>query len=257
MRGRQLSYRRRRRLVWLAVFAVIAGGVTAGVVLLPKGHKLDRGPSVSPPPASPAAAHRPHPMHLTAADRDQLRSTIALFISSSVARRHPERSWSIVHPTMREGMTKRQWSSGNIPVVPFPAAGLDLFTLQSAADQKVLAEVLLEPPPKSTLVRKTFQIELQRAPQALHGWVVSAWVPEGVSQSQIDKNASTTPASVVAAAYHAQHLSAKWILVPLGILLGGVILLPTGLFVRQAYQSRRAKAQARTSYFDGTGRLRR
>ena len=92
-------------------------------------------------------------MHLTAAEVKQLRSTIALFVSTSVMRHHPERSWAIVHPVARQGLTKRQWSTGNIPIVPFPAAGVDLFTLQSAADRTVLAELLLEPSRKSNLVQ--------------------------------------------------------------------------------------------------------
>jgi hypothetical protein len=196
-------------------------------------------------------------MHLSASDERQLRSTIALFISTAVARHHPERSWPIVHPLLREGLTKRQWSTGNIPVVPYPAAGIDLLRLESAVGQKALVEVFLEPPRGSRLVRKTFQIELRRLPHGPHRWLVSSWVPEGVSQSQIDRDASTTPASVVAAAYHAQHIAAKWILIPVGLFLGALILLPTGVFVRHAYQSRRATREARASFFDERGQLRR
>ncbi len=238
---RRMSHRRRRRLVWLAVLAVVAGGVATAIVVLPKGHKLDRGPTVPPPQASAAAAHQPRPMHLTASDEDGLRSTIALFVSTSVARHHPERSWSIVHPLMREGMSKRQWSSGTIPVVPFPAAGIDLFTLQSAADEKVLAEVLLVPARNSNLVRKTFQIELLRAPKARYGWLVSAWVPEGVSESQIQRDAGTDP--VVAS--HATHLSAIWLVALVSVLGGGLILIPAGMFAREAFQSHRAMRRVR------------
>jgi hypothetical protein len=125
----RLSYRRRRRLVALTVFALVAGGIAAATVFMPEGQRLDRGPT-SPPRASAAALpqRRPVAMHLTAAEVKQLRSTIALFVSTSVMRHHPERSWAIVHPVMRQGLTKRQWSTGNIPVVPFPAVGVDLFT---------------------------------------------------------------------------------------------------------------------------------
>jgi hypothetical protein len=241
VRAKQLSYRRRRRLLWLTVLAVVAGGVAIAIVVLPHGDKIDRGPTVPPPQALSAAKHVPRQMHLTTADQHGLRSTIALFVSTSVARHHPERSWAIVHPVMREGISKRQWSTGNIPVVPFPAAGVDLFTLQSAADEKVLAEVLLEPPPKSTLVRKTFQIELRRAPQARYGWFVTAWVPEGVSDSQISRDASTEP--VVAS--HAQHLSAIWLVALVSVLGGSLILIPTGMLVRDAFQSHRAMRRVR------------
>jgi hypothetical protein len=244
VRGRPLSYRRRRRLVTLVVVVAVAGGVAAAIVLLPRGHKLDRGPTSPSPAASAAGSHRrPRPLQLTAADRDHLRTTIALFVSTSVARHHPERSWAVVHPVLREGLTKRQWSTGNIPVIPYPAAGVDLFTLQSAVDRTVLMEVMLEPPQDSKLVRKTFQIELRRAPRALHGWLVSSWVPEGVSESQIQKDASTDP--VVAS--QAQHFSGIWLVVLIGVLGGGVILIPTGMIVGEAYRFRRAKAKFRRS----------
>lgn len=234
-----MSYRRRRRLVALTVFAVVAGGIAAATVFLPKGQKLDRGPTTPPPRASAAPQQRkPVPMHLTAAEVQQLRSTIALFVSTSVERHHPEQSWAIVHPVLREGLTKRQWSTGNIPVVPFPAAGVDLFRLQSAADRTVLADLLLEPSRKSNLVRKTFQIELRRAPRALHGWLVSSWVPEGVSESQIQRNARTEP--IVAS--HVQRLSTAWLVVLVAVLSGGLILIPMALFAREAYLSHRAKA---------------
>jgi hypothetical protein len=256
VRGRELSYRRRRRLVALIVVAVVAGGISAAIVLLPRGEKPDRGPTSLPPRADQAVSQRiSRPRHLSVADQERLRSTIALFVSASVARHHPERSWSIVHPILREGLTKRQWSTGNIPVVPYPAVGVDLLRLQSVVDQTALAEVVLEPARNSHLVRKTFQIELRQLPRPPHQWLVSSWVPEGVSESQIELNARTSSPSV-AAASHARHFSSVWIFVPLGVLIGGLILVPTGLFVREAYQFRRAKAEFRASLDDPT-RLRR
>src|SRR5206468_8464478 len=142
---------------------------------------------------------------------------IGLFVSSSVARHHPERSWPIVHQALREGLTKHQWSTGEIPVVPYPAAGVDLIKVESYTEQKALIEIFLEPARGSHLVRKTFQIELRHMASSPHRWLVSSWVPEGVSESQIDLNArATTPASVVAEASNPPRVSSKWIFVVLG-----------------------------------------
>jgi hypothetical protein len=256
MRGRQLSYRRRRHLVALICLAVVAGGVAAAITFLPRGEKPDRGRTSLPPLAGQAGSRpTPHVTHLSATERERLRSSILLFVGTSVARRHPERSWPIIHPTLREGLTMRQWMTGNIPVVPYPAVGVDLLRLQSVVNQTALVEVMLEPAPRSHLVRKTFQIELRRLPRPPHRWAVSSWVPEGVSESQILLNARRSP-SVVAATDHARHFSALWIFVPIGLLVGGLILVPTGLFVREAYQFRRAKAEFRAS-LDDRAELRR
>ena len=184
---------------------------------------------------------------VSAAERERMASSISLFISSAVARHHPERAWPIVHPVLREGMTKRQWSTGNIPVVPYPAAAVDLMRLQSVVGQTALIEVVLEPTPRSHLVLKTFQIELRRLPRPPHQWAVSSWVPEGISQNETNLPQRETPA---AAADHARHFSTAWIFIPLGALIGGLILVPIGVFVLEAYRFRRAKAEFGASSHD-------
>lgn len=241
MRAKELSYRRRRRLVALGVVAAVVGGVAAAILLLPTGEKADRGPTSFSPGSGGAGGTAPQPTprqtRLSASDRTQLKTTIALFVTSSVARHHPERSWALVDPALRQGLTRKQWSAGNIPVVPYPAAGVDLLTLQSMVDETALVEVVLEPPPRSHLVRKTFQMELRRHPSSPRRWLVSSWVPEGVSDSQRAADARNEPPVTS----HTSHLSTTWLFLLLGLLVGGLILVPTGIFVRDAYQYRRAK----------------
>jgi hypothetical protein len=248
VRGGQLSYRRRRLLLSLFALSAAAGAVAAAIVLLPTGEKLDRGstaPTAAPTGQSTPRTRRPT-THLSAAERHRLFSSITLFVATSVERHAPERSWPIIHPLLREGLTKRQWSTGNIPVVPYPAVGVDLIRLTSVVGGTALVEVVLEPAPRAHLMRKTFLIELRRLPRQPHRWAVSSWIPEGISESQMAVNADSRP-SVVAAAYHARHLSLIWIFLPVGLLFGGLILLPTGVFVREAYRSRRAEAEFRAS----------
>jgi hypothetical protein len=177
-------------------------------------------------------------MHLTAPDLEKLRSTIGLFVSASVARHHPERSWAVVDPLLRQGLTRKQWSAGNIPVVPFPAAGVDLIRVESAEDGEALVEIVLAPTSRSHLPHKTFQMEMRRQARAPHNWTVSSWVPEGVSERAVD----TTPPDVAAADLKARHVSGKWILVALGVLAGCLILLPVGIFAREHMRFRRARA---------------
>jgi len=255
VRRLELSYRRRRRLVALTVVAVVVAGIAAAIVLLPKGEKLDQ-PTSTPATArgNGAASHprrhrRPHPTHLSAADRKQMKTTIALFVTSSVSRHHPERSWAIVDPALREGLTKKEWSAGNIPVVPYPAAGVNLLTLESMIDQTALVEVVLEPASGSHLVRKTFQIELHRVPSSSRRWLVSSWVPEGVSESQQALDAANEPQVVS----KPEHLSQVWLFAVLGLLVGGLILFPAGLLFRESYQYRRAKHEFEHSHDEHPG----
>lgn len=243
---RRLSHRWRRRLRGLTVVAVVAGGLATAVVLIPRGgtHDEQTGPVAAPADTAPAQAPPPKEARFRkvgAADRHLIISALSLFISTSVARHHPERSFAVVHPLLREGMTRAEWRTGNIPVVPYPAAGVDLITFQAFTGRRALVEVLLEPVRGSNLVRKTFEAELRLEPA--HRWAVSSWVPEGVSESQYAKNASTESAAVVAAAAHPRHLSTKWIFVPLGALLAGLLLTPAVVFVAQAIANRRAELE--------------
>jgi hypothetical protein len=243
VRGGQLSYRRRRRLLRLAALCALAVGVTAAIVLLPRGEKLVRKPTSPPSAEETRPSTPPRQTHLSRAEKQRLVSTVSLFISSSVARHHPERSWAIVHPLLREGLTKREWSTGNIPVVPYPAVGVALIKLNSVVGSTAQVEILLEPKSNAHLARKTFLIELRRLPKAPHRWAVSSWVPEGVSTSQMAMDTPTPPPAVVAKAFHAQHLSTLWIFAPVGLFIFALIGLPACLFMLDAHRFNRAKAE--------------
>jgi hypothetical protein len=242
-----LSHRSRRRLLLVAGLGLVAAGVALAIVLLPS---RDAASTTATPPSggqATQASTTPHPRALRAGDvstkdRHEIVNTLSLFISTSVARHHPERSWQLIDPSLRQGLTLEQWSHGNIPVVPYPAAGVDLITFESYTRDHAAIEVLLEPAKGSGLVRKTFQAELRRGLRPRR-WTISSWVPEGVSESQSAKYAASEPASVVAEAANPQHLSAAWLFVPFGLILGGLVLVPLALIVR----GRRGAVHARSS----------
>jgi hypothetical protein len=247
----RLSYRWRRRAVFVAVLVTVAGGVTAAVILLPTAKKTDAEarPSGGQAPAGASAQPRRPARELpnrqpTASEQKQILATISLFISTAVARHHPERAFGIVEASLRQGMTKKEWSGGMIPVIPYPAKGVDLIRFEEFRGDTALMEVLLEPASGSGLVRKTFQIELHRSPS--HKWLVSLWVPEGISQTQMDLNQPESP-DVIAKAANRPHLSATWIYVPLGILLIGLLFTPVILFAHHGLQARRAEKRYRES----------
>jgi hypothetical protein len=246
----RLSYRWRRRAIVVAVLVAAAGGVAAAVILLPGGEHTDTsaqaggsaaGVDAAAPP--PRRVKEPPNRRPTAAEQHAIISTISLFISTAVARHHPERSFEIVDASMRERMTKKQWSTGSIPVIPFPATSVDLVQFDLFQGDRALIEVLLEPTKRSGLVRKTFQIELHRSP--LHKWLVSSWVPEGISESQMDVDQPES-ADVIAKAANPPRLSAKWIYLPLGALVA-LLLTPVFFFGYQGYTGRRERKRYRQS----------
>lgn len=240
----QLSYRRKRLLLVLLALFVVAGGIAAAVVELPTGTKLDRS-SVSHPPRGQLRSEQPQrSRQLAATERRQLLSSVFLFVTTAVARNHLERSWAIVDPSLRQGLTRRQWVTGNIPVVPFPAAAIGALRVASVVGENAMVEMVLEPTARSHLPRKTFVMELREQSTQPRRWFVSSWTPEGISYSV----ASRRP--VPPAAIDSHTLSAIWIAAPIGILLGGLLLLPAGVFLLDAYRSRRAEAEAQAAAAD-------
>ena len=77
---------------------VVAGLLGAGVPVASSGSNVHRG-----------TVQRPLTRN----------TTIKLFIATAVSRVHVERSYDLVTPAFRQGMTRRQWATGDIPVVPY------------------------------------------------------------------------------------------------------------------------------------------
>src|SRR5262245_59464601 len=115
------SPRLRRRLSWLGVMALIAGGVATLVVLMPGPHKEAEAPVTgkgwTPPPDE-------HQVKRTANSTGGALAVAAAFVNTAVARHHVASSWNLVTPDFRSGYTKASWAKGKIPVVPFPVDGV-------------------------------------------------------------------------------------------------------------------------------------
>lgn len=246
MRGGRLSYRRRRLMVALSSVLLLGGGVTAAILLLPTAQPPDRepaGPLVSAASAQDSSeGPTSRPARISKAESRRIASSLSLFVKSAVRRDHPERSWAVVHPVLRAGLTRRQWSTGNIPVVPFPAVGIGLLAFESLVGDTALVDIMLVPEARTHLVRKTFTAELRRVAGPVgERWLVSSWVPAGVSLSQMNMDAPAEPAA--AEVSQTPHLSAIWLVIPIGALLGGIILIPAFVFARESYRARRAEAR--------------
>ena len=93
--------------------------------------------------AAPAAAKD----RLSRADRAAINATLDVFVNHAVKRRDIGKSYDVVTPTMRGGMTRSQWSRGSIPVYPYPAAGRQFhnWTVQYRTREEVALELILAP----------------------------------------------------------------------------------------------------------------
>lgn len=247
MLGGQLSHRRRTALLTTLAVLLVAGGIAAAVIELPNKKSVDQGPiSAAPTRQYKSAQEAQRSRQLSAEERHQLLSSVVLFVTTAVERTHPERAWPIVDPALREGLSKKQWRSGNIPVVPFPAASIGPVSVTSVVGTEALVEMVLIPTTSSHLVKKTFIMQLEEHSAQPPRWAVSSWMPAGISYSQPPRK--HVSAAAMSHALRSDTLSPLWIIVPMGVLIGGVLLLPIGVFTRDAYRTRRAETEARNAH---------
>jgi hypothetical protein len=119
--GLPASHRARVRLLWRS----IAGAVVLTVALL-IAFVRNTGHSTATPINENGHAqvyHPPKTVKATAEQKAAAISTLTRFVRSAVIRRDLASSWPLATAHLKTGTSDADWLSGNLPVVPYPAAG--------------------------------------------------------------------------------------------------------------------------------------
>ena len=125
--------------------------------------------------AAPALAAPPH---LAPSDRAAVDKTLDIFVNHAVKRHNPAAVYDVLTPTMKAGMSRQQWSRGDIPVYPYPAAGQKFhgWTIQYRTRDELALELILSPTAKhqGKLGQILFHVYLHPG----HGkWLVDSFMP--------------------------------------------------------------------------------
>jgi uncharacterized SAM-binding protein YcdF (DUF218 family) len=244
MRRVLASSRFRRRSAWLAVCLAVAGTVAfVGIHFSNTGHSVPQRFTAQKPKL---VAKSPKADVFTNAERRQVRAVAVRFIESAVYRKNVPDSFAITTSGLRQGESRAEWATGTIPVVPYPAQAVDTVRWRvnySYADEVGL-KVAFYPKPASGADRQVFDIALQNhGSAAAPHWLVSYWAPSGgVQLSRADPRApsiDTTPPK--------PPLGAIWLLVPVGIIVGGLVGVVAFLVVRGRIRHARATRLYRSS----------
>jgi len=102
------------------------------------------------------------------------------FITSAVARKNLAHAYNLVGPEIKQGQTLKQWMSGNIAVVPYPAADIAVapFRIDYAYPREALIEVMLLPKASAKIRATDFYLGARKVGQGPTAhWVVTSWVP--------------------------------------------------------------------------------
>jgi hypothetical protein len=162
--------------------------LVAGVVAFTVAWVGDTGTSQETPlsnePAQVFTPRKQVPLDVEA------RRVAGRFILTAVARENLGASYQLVHPELRQGLTKQEWLTGNIPVVYYPAKEIETARFkvdESYADEAIL-EVALLPKEASKAKPQVFFIGLKKAGEgAAARWQVYYWVPRAAPQIPTDR----------------------------------------------------------------------
>src|SRR5207248_4590664 len=171
------SYRWRRRLIALVVLAGVAGPlIYLGVHLSTPGNPGNANGPVVPDYTQPKKAP------FTRAEQRAVHRVLAAFIKTAVVRQDVARSWDLAAPSLKEGVTRKQWNRGELPVVPYPALNRGLgkwdlleYSYRDTVGHTVGLEVYLFPKPGSGYAAVSADVELVKGRRGK--WLVDYWMP--------------------------------------------------------------------------------
>jgi hypothetical protein len=189
--------------------------------------------------ALPASAAR-----LTAADREQISAAIDTFVNHAVKRQAVGAAYGVVDSQLRGGMSRREWSKGDIGVYPYPARGVHHpWTLDYIDGNEVGVELMLQPPPSNTKVGPImFKIYVDRVRGR---WLVDSFMPVATfAPLQARKTKVTalndfSPQSAGDSSAPTGHgrVSSTYLVIPFG-LLGAAVLGAVGWGLTRALRNR-------------------
>jgi hypothetical protein len=221
---------------------LVAAGAIAIVVEWPNTAPKAPGPSNVRVHVSNKA---PKPVPLKRRNRAESLAVASKFIYTAVARKHVERSWDLTAPELRAGFTRKQWSTGVIPVVGYPVQE-SRWKLQYSDVEGVGYSIALFPTKGSHQQAQVFLIGLHQlgAGKKRH-WVVDNWQAapnRGVQGAVGDGGGSGSVLGQVTPRLSPNAKSsesAAWLLLPVG-LLSLIVLVPLGIGCVNWYRARRA-----------------
>jgi len=233
------SPRRRRRFRRGGVLLALAGvGVFVGLHYSNTGKRFPEHFSAEPVQKVPAPLVA---ADLSLVDRKSVQEIAARFIDTAVLRRHVDAAWRITTPKLRQGLSRHEWDTGNIPVTPFKAEAVReiKYRLDWSGENLVYLKVAIVPTSTSGLEGQAFDIGLARNGRVDdHKWLVDYWVPAGIGVPVSGPRAGA--AEREAAQEPSSQISAVWIFLPLGLLVALVLGLPIMILGGERLRSRRA-----------------
>jgi hypothetical protein len=226
------SPRRRRRLVRVGLVLVALAAAVLAFTNLPGApkHPADRFSGKAQVYDPSSEVHT-----LSRADRRAIDRTLALFVRDGMGRKDLATSYRLASPSLRSGLTLRQWTAGQVPVYPYVArpGSTSGWELQFREDDHAAIEVFLQPGKHERTGPVTVAVDLRKVQGR---WLVDGLVPTAVfsKPGQKAKVFANTDLARGNPAYEAKtRLGGGWLFVPVGIVFGLLALTVTIAYLRR------------------------
>ncbi len=165
---------------------------------------------------------------LTAAERRSINRTLDAFVPAALRRDHAARAYALATSSFRGGTTRAAWVRGDLPVMPYPAAGTRFhgWRVDFTSTDSVGIDLEVQPTDPAKVGLVAFTVVLQRQ----HGqWLIDAFAPVANFQP------TGTPANIQAEPDYSpaargsgnpvEHLNQNWIFLPLLVVSAPLLLL--------------------------------
>jgi len=153
-----LATRRGRRLAFWVGLAVLVAGVAAATIAFFGNTAAKVEETKSNKPAQIFTPRKQIPL-----DKEARRAA-GRFLLTAVPRKNLAESYELTHPDLRQGLSKKEWLTGNIPVQYYPADNLEVATFkvdESYANEAII-EVALLPAKGEEIKPQIFFIGLKK-----------------------------------------------------------------------------------------------
>ncbi len=185
---------------------------------------------------------------LSPSDRAAINRALDVFVPAAIGRRHSERAWPLATAKMRVGIDRASWAQGNLPVPPFPVIGTSFhgWTLDRVAKNR--AEIVLLVHLRKGAPLGAVSVNFTMRKVGGH-WLVDSAVPAATfapagSDSKVLAQPDFAPQAGQAFS-KTGRVSAKWVLIIPGILLGLIVLTPIVVLGAHRIGDRRRRSERR------------
>jgi hypothetical protein len=180
---------------------------------------------------------------ISPSERAAINRTLDDFVNHALKRQDVDAAWNLVTPDLRTGITRKSWDAGNVPVIPYPAAGKTHheWTVDSATPTQVNFELIV-PAAKTA----DSSIQFYGTVRKIHGrWLVDSFNPSAtfgggavVGAQDFAPQQNGGPGTGVAT------LGSVWIVIPAALIGAGILFL-LGWFLFGSLRARRRREKVR------------